>query len=260
MYASITGYGQTGPYASAAGYDVIIAADAGLFHITGEPNRAPVKIGVAMTDLTTGLYVHGAVMAALIGRGRTGQGVHIDASLFESQIASLANVASSYLVAGQEAKRWGTAHSSIVPYQVFPTSDSLIMVGAGNDGQFRKLAAALDEPGLAEDERFSSNAKRVANRDVLLARLTELFQTNTTQHWCDKVSPMGIPIAPIRNIEETFKHPQAVGRQVTADVEHPRAGRITISAPAVRYGEAKMQVSMALGHRRVWLRDKIHHS
>lgn len=118
IYASITGYGQTGPYGPAAGYDVIIAADAGLFHITGEPDRPPVKIGVAMTDLTTGLYVHGAVMAALIGRAKTGKGVHIDASLFESQIASLVNIGSNYLTAGQEASRHGTSHPSIVPYQV----------------------------------------------------------------------------------------------------------------------------------------------
>lgn len=117
IYASLTGYGQTGSYSDKAGYDVIIAADAGLMHITGEPDRPPVKIGVAMTDLTTGLYVHGAIMAALIGRAQTGKGVHIDASLFESQIASLANIASNYLIAGQEASRHGDRHPSIVPYQ-----------------------------------------------------------------------------------------------------------------------------------------------
>lgn len=243
VYASITGYGQTGPYSSAAGYDVIIAADAGLFHITGERDRPPVKIGVAMTDLTTGLYVHGAIMAALLGRQRgTNAAVHIDASLFESQIASLANVASSYLVAGQEASRWGTAHPSIVPYQVFGTQDSFVMVGAGNDGQFRKLTQALGQPGLADDQRYATNKDRVKHRQELIDHLATLFARQTTDEWCAKISPMGIPIAPIRNIQQTFEHPQAVDRGVVVEVDHPRAGLIKIQAPAVRYGQSKMHV------------------
>lgn len=242
VYASITGYGQTGPYANAAGYDVIIAADAGMFHITGEPDRPPVKIGVAMTDLTTGLYVHGAIMAALLGRGKTGQGVHIDASLFESQVASLVNVASSYLVAGKEANRWGTAHPSIVPYQVFPTKNDFLMVGAGNDGQFRKLTKALGEPNLADDQRYSTNSQRVANRKELIEKLTDLFSKKSTKEWCDEIGKLGIPIAPIRNIQQTFEHPQALGRNVVCEVDHPRAGKIKINSPAVRYGEGKMQV------------------
>jgi succinate--hydroxymethylglutarate CoA-transferase len=244
IYASITGYGQTGPYSSSAGYDVIIAADAGLFHITGEKDRAPVKIGVAMTDLTTGLYVHGAVLAALIGRSKTGKGVHIDASLFESQIASLANVASSYLISGKEATRWGTAHPSIVPYQVFPSSNSLFMVGAGNDSQFKKLCGALGQPSLAQEDRFLTNKDRVANRDVLIKILEDIFKKETTETWYEKISKLGIPIAPIRNIEGTFNHPQAIDRGVVTEVDHPRAGRIKINSPAVRYGEGKMQVSV----------------
>lgn len=242
VYASITGYGQTGPYSSAAGYDVIIAADAGLFHITGERDRPPVKIGVAMTDLTTGLYVHGAIMAALLGRQQTGVGVHIDASLFESQIASLANVASSYLVAGQEASRWGTAHPSIVPYQVFGTQDSFVMVGAGNDGQFRKLVQAMGQEHLADDPRFHTNKDRVKNRDVLIQLLSDLFAARSTDSWCTQISPLGIPIAPIRNIQQTFEHPQALDRGVVVEVDHPRAGKIKIQAPAVRYGQQKMHV------------------
>lgn len=184
-------------------------------------------------------------MAALLGRSKTNQGVHIDASLFESQIASLANVASSYLVAGKEATRWGTAHPSIVPYQVFGTKDSMLMVGAGNDGQFGKLCNALGQKDLATDPRFSTNSQRVANRETLIGILDGLFTRETTSHWCDSIGKLGIPIAPIRNIEQTFKHPQSVGRQVTTEIDHPRAGRITINAPAVRYGESKMQVRPA---------------
>lgn len=128
----VVGYGQSGPYSRNPGYDVNIEAEAGLMHITGEPDGPPVKVGVAITDLTTGLYVKGAILAALFGRTQTGQGVHIDANLFDSQLASLANIASNYLIAGQEATRQGTSHPSIVPYQVFSTQDGFIMIGAGN--------------------------------------------------------------------------------------------------------------------------------
>ncbi len=211
-------------------------------HSTGEPDRPPVKIGVAMTDLTTGLYVHGAIMAALIGRATTGQGVHIDASLFESQIASLANIASNYLIAGQEAGRHGTSHPSIVPYQVLPTRDGFLMVGAGNDGQFKHLCGVLGEPALAADPLYASNSARVANRDTLIPRLSELLRKRDSEEWLRALNGR-IPAAPIRNIAGTFSHPQAVARGVTTQVDHPRAGRITIAAPAVRYGEGKMQVT-----------------
>lgn len=243
IYASLTGYGQTGSYRDKAGYDVIIAADAGLMHITGEPDGPPVKIGVAMTDLTTGLYVHGAIMAALLGRQKTGKGVHIDASLFESQIASLANIASNYLIAGKEAGRHGDKHPSIVPYQTFQAKDGRIMLGAGNDGQFRFLCKLLNRPELSEDERYATNAARVANRDTLIPLLDKLLGERTVQEWCDMIDGK-IPAAPIRNIRGTFEeHPQSKDRKVVEDVDHPRAGRIKIVAPAVRYGGGKMKVT-----------------
>jgi succinate--hydroxymethylglutarate CoA-transferase len=167
IYASITGYGQTGPYSSRPGYDVIIEAEAGLMHITGESDGAPVKVGVAITDLTTGLYTKGAILAALYHREKTGLGQRIDASLLECQIASLANIGSNYLIGGQEAKRWGTRHGSIVPYQSFETKDGHIVVGAGNDRQYQKFCTALKRLDLL-DERFSSNELRVRRRDELV--------------------------------------------------------------------------------------------
>ncbi|SPO23453.1 related to alpha-methylacyl-coa racemase [Ustilago trichophora] len=243
IYASLTGYGQTGSYRDKAGYDVIIAADAGMMHITGEADRPPVKIGVAMTDLTTGLYVHGAIMAALLGRAQTGKGVHIDASLFESQIASLANIASNYLIAGQEAGRHGDKHPSIVPYQTFQAKDGRIMLGAGNDGQFKFLSHLLGRPELASDPRYATNAARVEHRDTLIPLLDELLQQKTVQEWCDLINGK-IPAAPIRNIKGTFdEHPQSKDRKVVAEVEHPRAGKIKIVAPAVRYGGGKMKIT-----------------
>ncbi|KAN0066549.1 hypothetical protein ACQY0O_000643 [Thecaphora frezii] len=243
IYASLTGYGQTGPYSGNAGYDVIVAADAGLMHITGEPDRPPVKVGVALTDLTTGLYVHGAIMAALIGRAKTGQGVHIDVTLFESQIASLVNIASNYLIAGQEASRHGDSHPSIAPYQTFSAADGRIMVGAGNDGQFKYLCSILGRPELAESELYSTNRMRVANRATLIPLLDELFSRQPVQHWIDAIGGR-IPAAPIRNIRGTFdEHPQAKARQVVTRIEHPRAGPIKILSPAVTYGKGKMKVT-----------------
>ncbi|CAO1628251.1 unnamed protein product [Parajaminaea phylloscopi] len=243
IYASLTGYGQSGPFASSPGYDVIIAADAGLMHITGEADRPPVKIGVAMTDLTTGLYIHGAIMAALIGRGTTGQGVHIDASLFESQIASLANVASSYLVAGQDGGRHGSAHPSIVPYRVFETRDSSLMIGGGNDRQFKTLVEAMDRPELAETPEFRTNADRVANREILEPLLQTIFSTQSNEYWLARLEGK-LPVAPIRDIRQTFEeHPQSRARGVVTEVNHPRIGKVKLTSPAVHYGPGRMPIT-----------------
>ncbi|KDE06820.1 hypothetical protein MVLG_02856 [Microbotryum lychnidis-dioicae p1A1 Lamole] len=242
IYASISGYGQTGPYAGNPGYDVNIEAEAGLMHITGEAGAPPVKVGVAITDLTTGLYLKGAVLAALISRSQTGKGVWIDCSLFDSQIASLANVASNYLIAGQEATRQGTAHPSIVPYQVFPTQDGYIMIGAGNDSQFKKLTTLISKPELADSPDYSTNALRVANRSTIIPLLKKTFQSRSTSSWLTHFKGGGFPFAPVNNIAQTFAHPQAKARKVTVSVQHPRAGKIDLLAPAVVYDGEKMKV------------------
>ncbi|KAK7469426.1 hypothetical protein VKT23_003898 [Stygiomarasmius scandens] len=243
IYASITGYGQTGPYRKAAGYDVIIEGEAGLMHITGEPDRPPSKVGVAATDVATGLYAHGAIMAALISRQQTGKGVWIDCNLFESQLAGLANIASNYLIAGQEAKRYGTAHPSVVPYQVLPCKDGFIMIGAGNNRQFESLCRILDLPDLPNDPRFSSNPVRVENRDELIKILSDRFMEQDRDVWLAKFPGAGVPYGPINNIKQTFEHPQAIARNVTVEVEHPRAGKIKLVAPAVTYNGQRMKVT-----------------
>ncbi|ETW82040.1 hypothetical protein HETIRDRAFT_427231 [Heterobasidion irregulare TC 32-1] len=246
IYTSITGYGQTGPYREAAGYDVVIEGEAGLMHITGEPDRAPSKVGVAVTDIATGLYAHGAIMAALLSRQQTGRGVWIDCSLFDSQVAGLANIASNYLVAGQEAGRHGTSHPSIVPYQVFSCKDGYIMIGAGNDRQFGKLAdRVFNQPELSTDPRFVNNAARVANRDALVAIITDNLMKETREHWLTKFIGLGvgrIPFGPINNIKQTFEHPQGKARNVVVEIEHPRAGKISLVAPAVMYNGKRMPV------------------
>ncbi|ORX50097.1 CoA-transferase family III [Hesseltinella vesiculosa] len=244
VYASITGYGQDGPYADRPGYDVIIEAEAGLMHITGEPDGVPVKVGVAITDLTTGLYAKGAILAALIQRGMTGKGQHIDCSLLESQVASLANIASNYLVGGREAKRMGTAHPSIVPYQVFPTKDSFMMIGAGNDGQFAKFCQRVGLQDLVDDARFKTNADRVQHRQELIQLIEDELTQQGTQYWLDQLQGAGFPFAPINNIAQTFDHPQIKARGLVHEVDHPRAGKIKMVGPPTKFSGFKPSVRL----------------
>ncbi|KAF8523689.1 CoA-transferase family III domain-containing protein [Hysterangium stoloniferum] len=244
IYASVTGYGQTGPYAEQAGYDVIIEAEAGLMHITGEPDRPPSKVGVAVTDIACGLYAHGAIMAALLSRQQTGEGVWIDCNLFDSQIAGLFNIASNYLIAGQEAGRFGTAHPSIVPYQVFPCKDGFLMIGAANNRQFGILATQILElPHLAIDPKFAAPSDRVAHREELIGIIERRLREEPQDVWVRKFRGKGVPFGPINNIRQTFEHPQAVARGATIDVNHPRAGKIKMVAPAVHYNGSRMPVT-----------------
>ncbi|TPX59025.1 hypothetical protein SpCBS45565_g07855 [Spizellomyces sp. 'palustris'] len=244
IYASITGYGPDGPYAKAPGYDVITEAEAGLMYITGEPDGPPVKVGVAITDMTTGLYTHGAVLAALLARARTGLGQKLDISLLECQVASLANIAHSYLIGGQEAKRWGTQHAAIVPYQAFPTKDSFIVVGAGNDGQFRKLCTKIERLDLVEDEKFKTNSARVENRKELIDLLSNIFRQHPTSHWLREFKSLGFPFAPVNNIQQTFEHPQVIHREMIQEVDHPRAGRIKLTGIPVKYSHTKPSIRL----------------
>ncbi|KAF9987265.1 hypothetical protein BGZ75_000877 [Mortierella antarctica] len=245
IYTSITGYGQTGPYRTRPGYDVMIEAEGGLMYITGEQNGTPVKVGVAVTDLTTGLYAHGAIMAAIVARYRTGRGQHLDCSLLDSQVVTLANIASSYLIAGQEAQRMGTSHPSIVPYQVLPSQDSHIMIGAGNDGQFKILCSVLGLESLCENPLFRTNKDRVQHRKELIEILTERLQTKKNAEWLRALEGRGIPFAPINNIQQTFEHPQVVAREMIQEIEHPKAGRIKVTGPAVKYSDTKPSIRLA---------------
>ncbi|WWC89972.1 uncharacterized protein L201_004901 [Kwoniella dendrophila CBS 6074] len=241
IYCSITGYGSTGPYAKFPGYDVVIEAEAGLMHITGEKGGQPVKVGVAVTDILTGHYAQSGVLAALLKRGKTGKGSRVEVSLFESQIASLANIGSNYLIAGKEATRWGTSHPSIVPYQVFPTKDSFIMLSAGNDIQFKILCSEeiLNRPDWISNPKFNKNSQRVENRLELVKLIEETLKENTTEFWCEKFKGKGFPFAPINNIAQTFAHPQSIAREVVEEVEHPRAGKIKLAAAATSYDGQK---------------------
>ncbi|TIB73945.1 CoA-transferase family III [Wallemia mellicola] len=258
IYASITGYGQTGPFANAPGYDVLIEAEAGLMHITGEKQGNPVKVGVAITDITTGLYAHGAILAALFNKLRTGEGAHLDISLFESQIASLANIASNYLISGKEAERQGTSHPSIVPYQTFTASDGYIMIGAGNDKQFVSLAEVLGKDEWNSDERYKTNASRVKYRDELVGQLNCILSKQSIDYWLKKfkgsryvflfyftflTKKRRFSFGPINNIQRTFAHPQSLARNVVTEIEHPRIGNVKLTAPAIGYSGEKLKIT-----------------
>ena len=205
IYGSLSGFGQHGPYSDRAGYDVIISAIGGLMSVTG--TEEPAKVGVAITDIVSGLYLQGAVASALYHREKTGQGQRIDCSLLESQIAVLANVASNYLTAGVVGKRLGTAHESIVPYQAFASNNGHIVVGALNDRQFASLCSCIGLPSLASDSAFATNAKRVENRDELLKTLSDVFAGETTEHWLDVLSGSGLAFGPINTMEDIFADP-----------------------------------------------------
>lgn len=220
---SSTGYGAQGPYAQRAGYDVVAAAEAGLLHITGDPNGPPAKPGLGLTDMCTGLYLHGAILAALHSRQQTGRGQKIDTSLFETQISLLTNVGMSWLNNGESASRWGTGHPSIVPYQAFQTKDSYLVLGAVNNRQFANLCQLLGQPDLVNDDRFASNNSRVANRAALQEVLENLFRAKTTDDWLAVLEGSGMPYGPINNVEQVFSHPQTQARDMVRTIPHQAA-------------------------------------
>ncbi|XP_077853037.1 succinyl-CoA:glutarate CoA-transferase isoform X4 [Macaca mulatta] len=308
IYCSITGYGQTGPISQRAGYDAVASAVSGLMHITGpegscftmlarlvlnsEPqvihlpgppkvlglqDGDPVRPGVAMTDLATGLYAYGAIMAGLIRKYKTGKGLFIDCNLLSSQVACLSHIAANYLIVRKEAKRWGTAHGSIVPYQAFKTKDGYIVVGAGNNQQFATVCKILDLPELIDDSKYKTNHLRVQNRKELIKILSERFEEELTSKWLHLFEGSGVPYGPINNMKNVFAEPQASlikleGRKkqflctslvrgvitrnaavfqspfthevlhnsLIMEMEHPTVGKISVPGPAVRYSKFKM--------------------
>ena len=221
VYCSITGFGQTGPRAHQAGYDYMIQAMGGLMSITGQPDGAPgaepMKVGVAVADLFTGLYASNAILAALHAARETGEGRHIDIALFDVQAAMLANQATNWFVSGVAPTRMGNAHPNLSPYQPFPCSDGMVVIAVGNDGQFRSLCTALGEPDLGTDERFAANAGRVANRDQLGPILSALTGPLTMAALMKRLQDAGVPCGPVNTVDQVFAEPQAVARDLTVE-------------------------------------------
>jgi len=202
IYCSLTGYGSQGPYANRPGYDVIAASLGGLLHITGPKDGPPCKVGVAMTDLATGLYAHGAIMAALLQRSKTNRGQWIQCNLLSTQIASLINIASNYLNGTKEATRWGSEHESIVPYEAFPTKDGYMTIGTGSDAQFLELIKRMQLSELANDDKFENNTARVKNRVELLQILRNVFKKKTNQEWSVIFEGASFPYGAVNTIRE----------------------------------------------------------
>lgn len=238
VYCSVTGFGQTGPYAHRAGYDFIVQGIGGFMSITGErdgePGGGPQKAGVAIADLATGLYSTIAVLAALAHRDRTGEGQYIDMALLDVQVALLANMNTNFLASGKPPVRWGNAHPNIVPYQTFQTRDGWIIVAVGNDGQFRKFVEAGGRPGLADDERFATNPSRVRHRDTLVPILAEMVKARDKADWIGALEAAGVPCGPINDLDEVFDNEQVIARGMQVSLPHPCGADVKLVRNPIR--------------------------
>ncbi|WAB97959.1 CaiB/BaiF CoA-transferase family protein [Pseudomonas putida] len=249
IYCSITGFGQTGPYAKRAGYDFMIQGLGGLMSLTGRPDgeegAGPVKVGVALTDILTGLYSTVAILAALAHRDQTGVGQHIDMALLDVQVACLANQAMNYLTTGNAPRRLGNAHPNIVPYQDFPTADGDFILTVGNDGQFRKFAEVAGQPQWADDPRFATNKLRVANRSQLIPLIRQATVFKTTAEWVSQLEAAGVPCGPINDLAQMFQDPQVLARGLAVSMPHALAGSVPQVASPIRLSETPVEYRRA---------------
>jgi crotonobetainyl-CoA:carnitine CoA-transferase CaiB-like acyl-CoA transferase len=234
ILASITGFGSTGPYEDLPGYDYIIQAMSGLMSITGEPEGTPVKVGVAIADVLTGLYTCIGILGALQHRNQTGEGQEIDISLMDCQISSLINVASNYLCSGEIPKRLGNRHPNISPYQVFNTMDGELVIAVGNDEQFKRFAAVMGRPELAEMEEFIHNEQRLNNNDKLVAICEELLSKKPKKEWKEQLDAAGVPNGPINTIAEMFDDPQIKAREMIVEMEHPLIDHLQLTGSPLK--------------------------
>ena len=241
IYCSITGFGQTGPYAHRPGYDYIVQGMGGFMSVTGEkedlPGGGPQKAGVAIADIFTGMYATSAILAAVVHRDRTGIGQYIDLSLLDVQIATMCNVASNYLTSGVSPKSWGNASANIVPYQTFKASDGWIIVAAGNDSQFRHFVESGHEPQLADDPRFSTNPERVRHRAELDPLLQKMVLKKSKKEWIELLDTANVPCGPINNFKEVFENEQVIARQIKMEMPHPTAGKVNLVRSPMRLSE-----------------------
>jgi crotonobetainyl-CoA:carnitine CoA-transferase CaiB-like acyl-CoA transferase len=231
VYCSITGYGQDGPYAARPGYDLMAQGEGGIMSVTGEAERPPVKVGVAVNDVISGLYAGVAILSALRHRDNTGRGQHIDIALLDVQVGWLYNVGLNYLLSGKVPGRWGTAHPNTVPYQVFPTNDGHVILGANNDMQYRRLCEVAGAPELATDARFTTNSMRLKHREELIECIAGLTRKQATRYWVDRLEAAGLPCAPVNTIDRVFDDPQVLHRGMKLSMTHPASPAPLIGSP-----------------------------
>lgn len=248
IYSSITGFGQTGPYADLPGYDAIIQGMGGLMSVTGEPEESggrPQKVGVAVADLMTGMYSVSAVIAALYHREKTGKGQHIDIALLDTQVAWLANQNMNYLVSGENPKRHGTAHPNIVPYQAVKSADGYFMLAVGNDKQFESFCLAVGKRNMSTDPRFLTNQQRVLNRDVLIPLIENELTQKNSKYWLERLNEFKVPSAPINTLSEVFEDPQIKYRKMQFEMKHSIAGSVQQVANPINFSESYIEYDKA---------------
>jgi len=245
IYCSITGFGQTGPSSERAGYDAMIQGEGGLMSITGVANGEPMKVGVALTDIMTGLYCSNAILAALMARNHIDKGQYIDIALLDVQVATLANQGLNYLATGNNPKRQGNAHPNIVPYQTFNTSDGIIMLAIGNDTQFRKFCQFVERPELADNPNFQTNEQRVINRESLIEHLSKILLSQPTVWWVNQLETLDIPCGPINTLQEVFNHSQIKHRNLVRKIPDNCSKQIYTIASPINLSETPLQYRSA---------------
>jgi crotonobetainyl-CoA:carnitine CoA-transferase CaiB-like acyl-CoA transferase len=245
IYCSISGYGQTGPYALRPGYDFVAQAESGIMSVTGEVDGDPQRVGSPVGDISAGIYACISILAALRVRDHTGKGQHIDISLLETTTSLLSNVASNYLISGEEAPRLGNGHPNIVPYQAFHTRDGFVVVSCGNDRLYQALCQLLGREDLAKDPSFATNPQRVRNREQLVPALQEEFLHRSTEDWLPELRAAGIPCGPINTVSQIFHDPHIQARDFVWECEHPTAGRIKLSGSPIHLSETPTRLYKA---------------
>jgi crotonobetainyl-CoA:carnitine CoA-transferase CaiB-like acyl-CoA transferase len=249
IYCSVTGFGQDGPYAPRPGYDFIFQGMGGLMSITGErdgqPGAGPQKVGIAITDVLTGMYASVAILAAITHRERTGQGQYIDSALLDTMVAFNANQIVSYFCSGKVPLRWGNAHPQVVPYEVFPTADGHIILAIGNDGQFERFCEVAGAAGLAREPRFTTMSQRIVHRGELIPLIAEIMRTRTKREWIELLEAATVPCGPINNMKEVFEDPQVQHRKLRVDMPHPLGGVAPVVASPLRLSETPVEYRLA---------------
>jgi len=245
VYASVTGFGQTGPHRERPGYDFMIQGMGGVMSITGErddlPGGGPQRVGIPIADIMTGMYATIAICAALAHRERSGTGQHLDLALLDTQVGILANQGMNYLATGVPPGRIGNAHPNIVPYQPFKTQDGDVILACGNDNLFNKFCEVAGCQHLAKDARFATNSRRVENREAITSLLADIFAQRTTQEWCDALEAAGVPNGPINNLKQVFEEPQVIARGMRIELEHSLAGKVPLIASPMKFSGTPLE-------------------
>ena len=246
VYVSITGFGQSGPLADEPGYDFLAQGLSGLMACTGAPDAPPMKVGVALSDVITGQNAAIGILAALNARHNTGRGQHVDLSLLDSSVASMVNLAQYYLTSGNTAPRLGNAHSTIVPYQVFASSDGHIILAVGNDGQFADFCRVIGKEEWARDEKFNTNPARVANRETLIPMISEVIAAQTTSHWIKTLPQNNVPCGPVNTMDQVFQMPQIAARDMTITMHHDASQQdITLVGSPLKFSDTPVSYERA---------------